>query len=217
MTTDSCDSVVLVLLDLSAAFDTVDHEVLLAQLEQVVGIRGTALSWFHSYFKNRSFSINIGLHYSGAVPLICRVPEGSIFSPLLFSLYMLPLASVFEKHGLYYNCYADNTQLYLPLKHKNGVDSLCACLSDVKAWMSFNFFNLNESKTEVIVFRSSEVPNIYHVNFVFLSRSVKSDVKKVGVFFDSALKFNKQMHLVVKSSFPMSSSGTASAYDRWRK
>ncbi|KAI2648194.1 RNA-directed DNA polymerase from mobile element jockey [Labeo rohita] len=98
MVTDSRDSVVLVLFDLSAAFDTVDHEVLLARLEQVVGIRGTVLSWFQSYLKNRSFSINIGqYYYLGAVPLSCGVPQGSILAPLLFSLYMLPLASIFKK------------------------------------------------------------------------------------------------------------------------
>ncbi len=110
---------------------------------------------------------------------------------------MFPLASIFEKHGLYYHCYADDTQLYLPLKHKNGVDSLCACLSNVKAWMSLNFFYLNESKTEIIVFGSSEDPNISHVNSGVLSPSVKSGVKNLGIFFGSALKFD----LVVKSSF----------------
>ncbi len=89
---------------------------------------------------------------------------------------MLPLASIFEKHGLYYHCYADDSQLYLPLKHKNVLDSLCACLSDLKAWMSLNILNLNESKTEIIVFGSSEVPNISHLNSGVLSSSVKSCV-----------------------------------------
>lgn len=68
-----------------------------------------ALSWFQSYLLNRSFLINIGGRHSGVVPLTCGVPRGSILALMLFSLYVLPLGSIFEKHGLYYHYfYADD-------------------------------------------------------------------------------------------------------------
>ncbi len=76
--------VILVLLDLTAAFDTVDHEVLLSRLNHVVGIRGTALQWFSSYLTNRTFSIVTGDSSSSTTSLSCGVPQGSILGPFYF-------------------------------------------------------------------------------------------------------------------------------------
>ncbi len=78
----------------SAAFDTVDHAILLAHLEHCVGIKGSALKWFKSYFSNQSFRVNIGEYSSGVASLSCGVPQGSILAPILFSLYMLFLGSM---------------------------------------------------------------------------------------------------------------------------
>ncbi len=195
-------SMVLVLLDLSAAFDTVDHAVLISRLEHCAGIRGNALKWFQSYLYNRSFSVNIGEFMTGAAPLTCGVPQGSILAPVLFSLYMLPLRSIFKKHNISFHCYADDTQIYLPLEsEKRGMDNLLACLADVKAWMSVNFLHLNENKTEIIVFESSDAFSSSCLDFGLLSPFVKPLVKNLGVFFDSSLKFDKQISSVVKTSF----------------
>ncbi len=137
---DSGDFAVLVLLDLTAAFDTVDHAILIDRLEHCIGLRGIALDWFKLYFENRSFSVKMGEHYSRNAFLPCGVPQGSILAPLLFSLYMLPLGSIFRKHGLSFHCYVDDTQVYLLVKRNSvGFESLMACLADVKAWLSLNF------------------------------------------------------------------------------
>lgn len=87
---DSGSCAILVLLDLSAAFDTIDHSILLHRLEKVVGIQGVALQWLSSYLKDRTFSVSIGSVSSRPVPLSCGVPQGSILGPLLFTLYILP-------------------------------------------------------------------------------------------------------------------------------
>uniref|UniRef100_A0A3Q3K1Z7 Reverse transcriptase domain-containing protein n=1 Tax=Monopterus albus TaxID=43700 RepID=A0A3Q3K1Z7_MONAL len=151
---DTGDSVLLVLLYLTAAFDTVDHEILLSPLEQCVGIQGTVLNWFRSYLTNRSFTVNIGSCSSSSTILSCGVPQGSVLGPILFSLCMLPLGSVLRKHGFCFYRYADGIQIYLPLKATRGMSlqPLFDCLTDLKSWLALNFLNVNENKTECVLF-----------------------------------------------------------------
>ncbi len=144
MTDGNC--AVLILLDLSAAFDSLDHGILLNRLQQI-GIQGCVLSWFVSYLKGRTFSVETGKYSSSCAPVLYGVPQGSILGPVLFSLYMLPLYAIFKKHNVSYHCYADDTQCYVPLHPKDGSSLQCLfdCLRDVKQWMSANFLQLNES------------------------------------------------------------------------
>lgn len=203
LTCDSGNYAVLLLLDLTAAFDTVDHAVLLDRLEYSAGITGSALQWFRSYLTNRTFSVKLGDHTSSKAAITSGVPQGSILAPFLFSLYMLPLGSIFRKYGLSFHCYADDTQVYLPLKRNapDGLNALLLCLSDVKKWLSLNFLNFNESKTELIVFKPSVSVTSTIPNLGELSPYVKQHVKNLGVVFDEQMKFDRQINTVVKSSF----------------
>ena len=85
MHADKGESSILILLDLTAAFDTIDHAILLDRLQNWVGISGAALNWFHSYFTNRVFNVCINNHVSSSAPLLCGVPQGSVHGPVLFS------------------------------------------------------------------------------------------------------------------------------------
>ena len=102
----------LVLLDLSAAFNTIDHQVLLNRLYVTYGITGTALKWFHSYLSDRKKRILINGSYSSDFDLLQGVPQGSCLGPLLFMLYASKLFDVVEPHLPNVHAYADNTQLY---------------------------------------------------------------------------------------------------------
>jgi len=102
----------LVLLDLSAAFDTADHDILLSRLK-AEGVKGTALSWFRSYLSGRSQVVSSAreLYSSGIVTY--GVLRGSVLGPLLFCFYTRPLEQVIKRHTVSYHFYADDTQMYL--------------------------------------------------------------------------------------------------------
>lgn len=99
---DSGKSVALMMLDLSA-FDTLDHVILIQRLRDYVGIKGVALEWFSSYLQDRTCSVKIGNYVSAPATLSWGVPQGSILGPTLFSLYMLPLESIFKQHNINYH------------------------------------------------------------------------------------------------------------------
>ncbi len=115
--------------------------MIITRLEKTVGIRGIALEWFRSFLSNKTFSVNISQSYSKSAPLNCGVPQGSILGQISFLLYMLPFGSIFQSHELSFHCFADNTQVYLPLRKQNKrtITSLLNCLHEVKLWMSANF------------------------------------------------------------------------------
>ncbi|TWW59183.1 RNA-directed DNA polymerase from mobile element jockey [Takifugu flavidus] len=144
----------LVLLDLSVAFDTVDHSILLQRLEHVIGIKGTALDWFRSYLSDRYQFAHVHGVPSSYSRVSHGVPQGSVLGPILFTLYMLPLGNIILQHGINFHCYADDTQLYLSMKPEETekLVKLQTCLKDIKTWMSSNFLLLNSGKTEVMVF-----------------------------------------------------------------
>jgi len=109
---DSAQSAALIFLDLSAAFDTVDHEVLLKRLQMSFGIDNTAYKWFQSYQSGRHQHVRRGSIRSLTIRLVCGVPQGSVLGPILFVLYNVDLISLIKSHGLMPHLYADDTQIY---------------------------------------------------------------------------------------------------------
>ena len=105
-----CNCVMLVLLDLSDAFDTVDHDILLTRLQSKYSISGTALQWLRSYLTNRSqFALIKGCRVQSR-ELKCGVPQGSVLGPILNVLYATPLADVLRFHEMQFHFYAKDTQ-----------------------------------------------------------------------------------------------------------
>ena len=143
---------ILLLLDLSAAFDTVDHSFLLSRLSNRFRIGGTALEWFRSYLSNRTQFVNVNGSTSERHVLQFGVLQGSVLGPLLYSMYTTPLSDIACKHELSFHFYADDTQLYVTFETSSPNDielSKCrleACVQEINGWMLLNRLKLNKEK-----------------------------------------------------------------------
>ena len=197
------------LLDQSAVFDTIDHDTLLNSLSSWFGVSGVVLSWFKSYLSDRVQCIKIGSILSDAKKLLYGVPQGSVLGPILFSLYTTPLSKVIQNHpGISFQFYADDTQLYVHLTHKNvasALDKLSHCLEDVKRWPSTNRLKLNPDKTEFIVFGSKsqheKLNQSFQVNILGNLISPIDAVRNLGAWFYSDFSFSCHVMKVCKACF----------------
>ncbi|KAF7254804.1 RNA-directed DNA polymerase from mobile element jockey [Varanus komodoensis] len=166
----------LVLLDLSAAFDTIDHGILLDRLVGL-GVGGTALQWFRSYLNGRFQEVVLGDYGSAPWQLCHGVSQRSILSPLLFNIYMKPLGEVIRRCGLRNHQYADDTQLYLS-------------------------FSTNPDKTEVLLVGESGLGE-GELNLVLngVALPLRDKVRSLGVLLDPELSLEAQVTAAARSAF----------------
>ncbi len=183
----------LVLLDLSAAFDTIDHDILINRLQNYTGIQGHALRWFRSYLYNRYHFVFLNGEASQLSPMKYGVPQGSVLGPLLFSLYMLPLGNIIRIYRISFHCYADDTQLYISTRpdETSKLSKLTECVKCIKDWMTNHFLLLNSDKTEILLIGpKNSTRNILDHNLQLDCCTVASStVKNLGVILDSNLSF----------------------------
>ena len=199
---------VLVLLDLSAAFDTVDHRVLLDRLDAVFRVSGSAHSWLQIYLKDRTQTVCLDGALSQPQQLSYGVPQGSVLGPLLFTCYVQPLGEIIRSHGLQCHFYADDSQLYLCFNPNTQLDSALvtvnSCIQGVSKWMGENFLKLNEDKTEVLVFGTKpKIQSMGQLNIEIGLHSVASSpaAKSLGVLFDQHMTMNQQVANICRAVY----------------
>jgi hypothetical protein len=144
-----------VCLDMSAAFDTVDHEILLRRMKSDFSVNGTCLQWFRSYLSDRTHRVVLG--ESSSVSLHCPygVPQGSVLGPILFSIYTSPLHDIITQHGCKVVMYADDIAIFITFDQENSRDQLRRlqeAIDAVSVWLHSNLLQLNGDKTEFIIF-----------------------------------------------------------------
>ena len=141
------------ILDLSSAFDTIDHGIMLTRLKYRLGITGTTLKWFKSYLTNRSQNIQVHGRTSAERPVAFGVPQRSVLGPPMFISYTTPLGDIAHRHGINIHLYADDTQLYIafsPLSAEDTTQTVKrtqACVVEIQEWMLTNKLKLNAEKT----------------------------------------------------------------------
>ena len=158
---DECKGVIVLLIDLSAAFDAIDHAILLNTLSNTIGVKDRCLSWFAAYLQHRQYKVLIAGEQSKPHKLTCGVPQGSVLGPLLFTIYMIPLASILKLHGM-------NTQLFQEFSLSDNTSPEIAfrkmerCVISIRQWMKTNMLKLNDDKTEFLIIRPKSAHQ-YHL------------------------------------------------------
>jgi len=205
---DNSQPTLLVSLDLSAAFDTIDHSTLLSRLETSFGVSGSALSWLSTYLSNRTQTVRIGQSSSSINNLVSGVPQGSVLGPVLFSIYISPIGQIVSGLGISHQQYADDTQLYISLSKSNpeiGISQLETCLSSLHSWFCHNGLCLNPAKSDAILFgtqqRLHHFTNIPAINIAGTVVNLSNKITTLGVTLDSNLNFNSHVSSVCKTSY----------------
>ncbi len=202
--------VILVLLDLSAAFDTIDHDILLQRLEKMYGIGGMVLKWFAAYLKNRTQSVVIGSEKSDKTKLNYGVPQGSKLGPLLFTSYIAPLSRVVEKNGVQDEKYADDGQLWLAFRIKPRENQFDAkhqmenCIKDVRDFLLKNKLCNNEEKTEFLLLGSQQQLNKVEFNTLKVGDvdvKVVDKARNLGVIFDKNMTMQDHVSRVSSTCY----------------
>ena len=191
---DKKDGVLMVLLDLSSAFDTVCHSKLLKILNERIGLCEVTLDWFRSYLTGRRQAVLVGSHSSPSTVLTRGVPQGSVLGPVLFTIYTLGLGDIIRRHGMEGHFYADDTQLYAVFSSDEEpsavVSRMESCVSSIKTWMATNCLQLNDAKTDVICFssrRSSITADNFDITVGDATIAPTPSVRNLGVTMDQHL------------------------------
>ena len=200
----------LVLLDLSSAFDTIDHKIMIDLLESQFGVTDKALDWIKSYLSNRKQRVDLNNNLSEVCDVNYGVPQGSCLGPILFLLYVSQLYDIIDRHLPSSHGYADDTQLYVsfrPDSHVNQENTLSAledCISDVRAWLLSHKLMFKDSKTEFLVIGTPQQLSkveIGHVNVGGVKINAVDSVRNLGSWFDKHMSMSVHVGKMCSKAF----------------
>lgn len=206
---DDKSATIVMMLDLSAAFDTVDHDLLLRILRNEIGLGGKVLLWFTSFLKSRSQRVRLGNITSDELIIKFGVPQGSVLGPVLFNIYIRSIYKYVKKFGFLIHGYADDHQIMKKFKASSQgivlIHELKHCFQRIKEWMNLYFLQMNDTKTQMIVYGPPKVLQEFTVHGINIGSETTirfiSEVKNLGVYMDSSLTLAKQVIELKKKCF----------------
>ena len=199
----------LVLLDLSAAFDTVRHDMLLDRLRSSLGVTEKGFNWFKSNFSDRAKRVAVNGGLSDTFPLAQGVPQGSCLGPLMFTVYTSELFDIVGGCLPSVHSYADDTQLNLAFSPNvqgddaSAVKAMCDCIMDLRKWMIRDRLMLNDDKTEFLLLGTKQQLAKVDINSTTVGESVvntKRVVRNLGSWFDSQLSMSTHISKLCSSA-----------------
>ena len=197
----------LSLLDVTAAFDTVDHGIMLKRLSRSYGMTDSVYSWFESFVTGRHLSVRLGDTTSQSVAVRSGLPQGSVLGPILYVLYTTDIAALVESLGFRVHLYADDTQIYgfcASLDSTGFAIRMNQAIDIIGAWMSSNRLRLNSGKTQFIWFgtrqrlENRDLPQLVAVSASFASND---SVRNLGVLLDPQLTLEDHITKLSQSCF----------------
>ena len=202
---------ILLLIDLSAAFDTVDINKLLDILERDIGIKGIALQWFRSFLTGRTQRVKIKNSLSDTLPVLFGVPQGSVLGPVLFNIYASSLSHVIKNAGFNTSGYADDNNAYKSLALSFQVNvimkQLPELLDKINDWMNMFFLKMNPDKTEIIMLMPQQLKDAHTINGCIFSDGscirFANFVKNLGFMLDKHLHMDVHVNSVVSQCYKM--------------
>ena len=200
---------VLMLLDNSAAFDTVDHDELLDDLSIDLGIQGTALKWFESFLKGRSQATTVKGCTSSITNTHYGVPQGSVLGPVLFNIYIRKFIKLLQDAGFTVHGYADDHQVTTTFRVEFQFSTLCSALpkvlSLISQFMTSRFLKLNAGKTKLLIFSPQNLRDNVYIESVYLGNNVSLPITNkamnLGVKLDSMLTYSPHIDMVIRQSY----------------
>ena len=200
---------VLLLLDLSAAFDLVDHDEMQLSLYHEIGLRGTVLKWFSSFLSDRTQCTKVGDSNSEQRHMPYGVPQGTVLGPALFNIYVRSFISMLEKEGFIVHGYADDHQALYTFRIQFQYHAICHFLPKgldlISQWMSTHFLKLNAGKSQLLLFTPNNLRDEVPINKVYLGNNVFIPVSleavNLGVKLDFQLSFSPQISMIISQSY----------------
>jgi hypothetical protein len=200
---DEGEVTVIIFLDMSAAFDTVQHDILIERL-QSIGVRDQALLWLTQYLQERTSAVTSRGLVSPPLVNSCGVPQGSVLGPLLFIIYISAIDYIVRQQNVCRVSYADDIQLFATAKTTDIItllNRIQTCIFEISQWLASSRLVFNASKTELLICGTrqqlSKLPSDIHITIDGVIIKPSQCVRDPGIWLDPQLTMKAHVRKVM--------------------